>query len=115
LFDVMVLVRRICCLPDDDEMNKQFNQALEGSFAADSLDVLGGQQISAPARPRAWAERAFETAIESDATYFDRRAREERAVAQASGSVTTRGLHLELASRYAGLAAAIREAEAQVG
>jgi hypothetical protein len=36
-------------------------------------------------------------------------------LAQASGSVTTRGLHLELASRYAGLAAAIREAEAQVG
>jgi hypothetical protein len=96
-------------------MNKQFKQALEGSFAAESVDVLGGQQVPGPARPRAWAERAFETGIESDATYFDRRAGEERAVAVAAGSVMTRELHLELASRYAGLAAAIREAETQVG
>jgi|KBSSwiStaDraftv2_1062776.scaffolds.fasta_scaffold950845_1 hypothetical protein len=45
--------------------------------------------------------------MESDAAYFSRRAQEERRAAQTAAHETARQLHLEMADRYDGLAAAI--------
>ena len=52
---------------------------------------------------------------ESDASYFQRRSREERVFADGLEDPRNRALHLELADRYAALSAAIREAEELLG
>jgi hypothetical protein len=50
---------------------------------------------------------------ESDATYFRRRAGEERAAAAKASSDEARYAHLEMAQRYAELARAIEHDEAR--
>lgn len=53
--------------------------------------------------------------MESDQAYFARRAGEERETALAAADPQVRGIHLELAERYALLSAAISEAFDQLG
>jgi hypothetical protein len=48
---------------------------------------------------------------ESDASYFTRRAGEERVHADHAADELTQSLHLELADRYAAVANAIRQVE----
>jgi hypothetical protein len=45
--------------------------------------------------------------MEADHQYFSRRAKEERAAADAASSIEARTAHLELASRYSDLAKAM--------
>lgn len=52
---------------------------------------------------------------ESDARYFRRRAEQERRLAMAAPDPQARARHRELADRYAGLVAAITEAEDKLG
>lgn len=96
-------------------MNKQFKEALEGAYVGNDLGQVAGHRSPAPVQRKGFIARAFELVVESDASYFERRAAEERAMARAGTSEVTRALHQELASRYAVLAVAIREAEAQIG
>ena len=49
--------------------------------------------------------------IESDADYFERRARQEVERAGTVGKTHISAIHLELANRYSTLAAAIRETQ----
>jgi hypothetical protein len=53
--------------------------------------------------------------MESDASYFRRRADEEFAAADCSVSPHVRAVHFEMAERYAQLAAAIEEATDKLG
>jgi hypothetical protein len=53
--------------------------------------------------------------VESDASYFERRAREEREAARAAVHPNARLAHLELAERYEDLANAITERENFLG
>lgn len=53
--------------------------------------------------------------MESDASYFERRAQEEFAAASAAISPHVRAVHFEMAERYAKLAAAIEEATDKLG
>lgn len=53
--------------------------------------------------------------METDVFYFARRAREERAAAEAATQPVARKAHLELANRYADLASAISERERLLG
>ncbi|WP_205504686.1 hypothetical protein [Sphingomonas arenae] len=53
--------------------------------------------------------------FEPDGDYFSRRSREENAAAEHASCPQSRTAHLELASRYALLAAAIREASGKLG
>jgi hypothetical protein len=52
--------------------------------------------------------------MESDVTYFSRRASEERQAAEHAGHPKAREAHLELASRYDEMATAIGRSTAQV-
>jgi len=52
---------------------------------------------------------------EGDQQYFSRRHEEERAAAETAANAGARLAHLELAARYAQLAAAIREVEERLG
>jgi len=52
---------------------------------------------------------------ESDQQYFSRRHDEESAAAETAANAGARLAHLELAARYAQLAAAIREVEERLG
>jgi hypothetical protein len=74
--------------------------------------IAGGRSPAAPAqRP---AARTSAGVYESDQAYFTRRSAEERACAEQAG-VEGRAAHLELAELYAGLAAAIGEAQDKIG
>ena len=53
--------------------------------------------------------------MESDASYFRRRAEEELAAAGSAASPHARAVHFEMADRYAQLAAAIEEATDKLG
>ena len=53
--------------------------------------------------------------MESDASYFRRRADEEFAAAEAASSAHVRAVHFEMAERYAQLAAAMDEANEKIG
>jgi hypothetical protein len=53
--------------------------------------------------------------MESDQQYFWRRSQEQSAAADRASDVRARVAHLELAARYAQLAAAISEAEERLG
>jgi hypothetical protein len=53
--------------------------------------------------------------MESDASYFERRAQEEFAAAGSATSPHVRAVHFEMAERYARLAAAIEEATEKLG
>ena len=53
--------------------------------------------------------------MESDASYFKRRAQEEFAAASSATSSHVRAVHFEMAERYAKLAAAIDEATDKLG
>ena len=53
--------------------------------------------------------------MESDASYFQRRAEEEFAAAASGATPQVRAVHLEMAERYAQLAAAIDEATDKLG
>lgn len=53
--------------------------------------------------------------MESDASYFKRRAEEEFAAAAAAAAPQVRAVHFEMAERYAQLAAAIDEATDKLG
>ena len=53
--------------------------------------------------------------MESDASYFQRRADEEIAAARVTPSASARAVRLEMAERYAQLAAAIDEATDKLG
>ena len=80
----------------------------------DNIHELPGRLAPAPtARPR--RELYIVRARESDADYFLRRSREERAYADLQTDPLARTPHLDLAGRYANLAAAIREAEEKLG
>ena len=89
-------------------MNLQVSQstmhAVAEAYAPQVLRTAAGSRLQRELRP-----------YESDASYFQRRSREERAFAEGLSDARSRALHLELADRYAGLSAAIREAEEQLG
>jgi hypothetical protein len=53
--------------------------------------------------------------MESDASYFRRRAEEEFEAAASTASPDARAVHFDLAGRYAQLAAAIEEATDKLG
>jgi hypothetical protein len=53
--------------------------------------------------------------LESDASYFRRRADEEFAAAGAAQSPHARAVHFEMAERYSQIAAAIEEATDKLG
>jgi hypothetical protein len=53
--------------------------------------------------------------MESDVSYFQRRADEELAAARLTPSASARAVHFEMAERYAQLAAAIEEATDKLG
>ena len=53
--------------------------------------------------------------MESDASYFRRRADEEFAAANAAPSTHVRAVHFEMGERYSHLAAAIEEATDKLG
>ena len=53
--------------------------------------------------------------MESDASYFQRRAEEEFAAAALAATPYVRAVHFEMAERYAKLAAAIEEATDKLG
>jgi hypothetical protein len=53
--------------------------------------------------------------MESDVSYFQRRADEEFAAANSAASPHARAVHLEMAERYSQLAAAIEEATDKLG
>jgi hypothetical protein len=95
-------------------MNQQFKRAIEGAFELDNLHFLRGDGLPEPRHHRPSSGRVLQP-VESDASYFARRAAEERATAEQAGTSVSRSLHLELAERYAGLAAAIREVEERIG
>ena len=53
--------------------------------------------------------------MESDASYFRRRAEEEFVAASCAASPHVQAVHFEMAERYAKLAAAIAEADEKLG
>ena len=53
--------------------------------------------------------------VESDQEYFSRRYEEESAAADRAANREARIAHLELAARYAQMAAAIREVDERIG
>ena len=53
--------------------------------------------------------------MEGDASYFSRRATEEREAAMKAPHPTVRTVHLEMASRYDELAGAISDGELRLG
>jgi hypothetical protein len=53
--------------------------------------------------------------MESDASYFQRRAQEEFAAAGSATSPHVRAVHFEMAERYAKLAATLEEATDKLG
>lgn len=88
-------------------MNLQVGQAMMEAAIVEWSEPV-------PQRPHQRVRRN-RPAFESDAAYFRRRASEERAFAHGLTDARARALHIELADRYASLAAAIREAEEQIG
>lgn len=73
------------------------------------LTILSGSLISPPDPRRPRPDCA--PTIESDADYFERRASAEMTYAAALDDPQCRALHIELASRYAQLATAIRQTD----
>jgi hypothetical protein len=53
--------------------------------------------------------------MEGDATYFSRRARDERAAATSAAHPTARRAHLDMADRYDELSSAIALREREIG
>nr|WP_314445595.1 hypothetical protein [uncultured Sphingomonas sp.] len=89
-------------------MNLQVSHATMGEALSNGSAPVA-LEMPSPRRKR--DPRAFE----SDASYFKRRADEERVFASQQSDPRCRALHIELADRYASLSAAIREAKVQIG
>jgi hypothetical protein len=95
-------------------MNAQVKRAVDGTSGRDISRLLEKHVAVAARHGPPWSERVLASS-ESDASYFQRRAGEERTSAAGAESELTRALHLELAQRYASLSAAIREVEDKIG
>jgi len=78
-----------------------------GAGRVSELTILGDTPVSPVGRRR--RPPANDLIIEGDAEYFERRSAEEQVFAESLADPRCRALHVELASRYAQLAAAIRE------
>lgn len=81
----------------------------------DHLHLLPGHTNPDLTKARPVREQQFAGHRESDASYFARRANEERRFALRQDSDLTRSLHLELAERYASFSAAIQEIDEKLG
>ena len=76
---------------------------------------LAGHSCPTSALNRAPAGKRAPVVNEPDEAYFRRRSGEERECADRAADACSKAAHLTLAERYAGLAAAIREAQDKLG